>query len=306
MAGRVRRGFLQHEAEHKRIGANVWQRVWAETGKGQLSLWLATDVEQPGVTPAADAIRTLDLTGAQVGATKSSRKEFPHSFRVTLSFAGVARGGAAGQQKHVLAAASAEELAEWVAALQANVELLELPEEEREQLIADDERAAEAEQLQERLSTLAALCAGLCGHVCRLCGRCLPADRSQQDADAAGGGAARRRYHPVTPKGSRTSGDGDDADAGEWEEVAGGGPAAAAGEPIGDYISQKRQAVRETAEVSSTIVRFVEKGERLTCFEIAIGGGGHKRLRLQDGWISSGGGAIDDRGKPAFEYVVPA
>ena len=32
--GRVRRGFLQYESEHKRIGANVWEREFTGTRRG--------------------------------------------------------------------------------------------------------------------------------------------------------------------------------------------------------------------------------------------------------------------------------
>ena len=293
---RVRRGFLQYELEHKRIGANVWERVWCEAGQGQLSMWRGVDVVQTGITPTTKPLRTLKLEGAKVGVTKSPRKEEAHSFRITLSFAAVATGGAGGESKHVLAASSPEALDEWMGTLQANVELCALPPEEQEELIAQDELAADAEELQERLTGIAHHCAGLCNTVCTLASACCESFRSVHGSQSNSATGSRRKYHAVTPtRASKGAG----SRANDETEVEGSGTASA---PLGVYICRKKQSIRETADISSRIVGWVQEGMRVEVFEeqpsVATG---HKRLRLAEGWVNSGSGAIVD-GRAVFVY----
>ena len=291
--GRVRRGVLQYESEHKRIGANVWERAWVEAGRGELRLWKGVDATQAGVTPTTEPMRRLRLEGAKVELTKSPRKEEAHSFRVTLSLASVAGGGAVGEAKHVLATDSAEALAEWIATIRANVNLCALPSEEQEVLIADDERASEAEELQEQLTGMAVLCAGMCAklfaviHVC--CGRCLEDDE--------------REYRAVTPKKAGAAGDP------EWEDVGAGGLEAAAGAGATVYLCKQRATVRATSHKSSKIVGFCDANTRVEVYEeMAVGEpgapAGHRRLRLAEGWVDSSSGVIKD-GRAMFVYFEP-
>ena len=294
---RVRRGFLQYELEHKRIGANVWERVWVEAGRGELTVWKGVDAVQAGVSPTTEPMRKLNLIGARVELTKTPRKEAEHSFRITLSMVAVAGGGAAGDVKHVLATENADALAEWMATLKANVNLCELPPEEQQALIAQDERAAEAEELQAQLSGIALLCIGMCAKICTL-GRACCASCTTQDGD--------KSYRPVTP--TRAGGAAGDGEGDEWEEVAGGGAEATTGSPSPVvYICRKKQSMRETADKSSPIVGWVEEGARVDVFEERPGaaGKGHRRLRLSGGWVDSGSGAIQEDGKAMFVYFEP-
>ena len=134
---RVHRGRLSLETEHRRIGANLWEATHAEmeAGRGELRLWRCTDAADTAITtlPAASTtFHTLRLDGgATVSLTQSPRKEEPHTFRVTLpAEAGETR------QKHVLAAASGDALADWIAILTAEICLCSLRPDVRHGLIA--------------------------------------------------------------------------------------------------------------------------------------------------------------------------
>ena len=205
-------------------------------------------------------------------------------------------GGAGGESKHVLAASSPEALDEWMGTLQANVELCALPPEEQEELIAQDELAADAEELQERLTGIAHHCAGLCNTVCTLASACCESFRSVHGSQSNSATGSRRKYHAVTPtRASKGAG----SRANDETEVEGSGTASA---PLGVYICRKKQSIRETADISSRIVGWVQEGMRVEVFEeqpsVATG---HKRLRLAEGWVNSGSGAIVD-GRAVFVY----
>ena len=96
-----------------------------------------------------------------------------------------------------------------------------------------DERAAEAEELQEQLSGIALLCIGMCAKICTL-GRACCASCTTQDGD--------KSYRPVTP--TRAGGAAGDSESNEWEEVVGGGAEAATGSPSPVvYICRKKQSM---------------------------------------------------------------
>lgn len=289
---RVRRGFLQYELEHKRIGANVWERVWCEAGRGELVLWRGVDVRQDGITPTTDPLRKLDLDAAKVGLTKNQRKEEAHSFRITLT----QLCGGAVETKHVLAASSAAAQQEWMGTVQANINLCSLPDEERQALIGQDEQAADAEELQEQLSGIVQLCAGVCATACSLarscCESCLASQNSQSNGGASG------KYCAVAHGGTKAS-DNACSDIDGSKEVSG-----TRGEtPLAVYICKRKQCIRETTDKSSRIVGWVEEGTLVEVFEVqaASAGTGHTHLRLADGWVNSGGGPIVDS-KPMVVY----
>jgi hypothetical protein len=204
----------------------------------------------------------------------------------------VASGGAVGEAKHVLAASSAEGLEEWMGTLQANVDLCALPPDERAALMAQDERAADADDLQERLTIIAQLCVGLCATVCSLAGACCGSCAEQTDSATTG---SRRKYHAVTPTGAKGS-DGTD------EEDRSDGAATEVFPAV--YICRKKQSIRETGRQSSRIVGWVEEGVQVEVFEeeLASVGPYHRRLRLAEGWVNAGSGPILDGDKPTFVY----
>lgn len=297
---RLRRGFLQYELEHKRVGSNVWVRVWCEAGRGELLMWRGEDVVQYGITPTTEPLRALKLSGAKVGLTKSPRKEEPHSFRVTLSLLAVASGGAAGDAKHVLAVSDADALGEWMGTLQANIDLCALPVEDQEALIAQDERNADAEELQERLTGIAQLCIGLCAAVCSLASACCESCQGVHGIPNDNAPGPRRKYHAVSPLGTKGA-DGTEGESGDAEAAGIGSGTSVA---LGVYICRKKQSIRETVDKSSRIVGIVEEGARVEVFEEqpATVGTGHARLRLAEGWVDSGSGAILEGSKPMFVY----
>ena len=251
-SARVHSGFLLLEVERKRVGANVFSKVWAEAGGGELKLW---DDAMPGNGPATarggpDAV---SLLGLLVGPTRAKQRNQAHTIKV-----------GEGEAKKVFAVSTAEDEDAWTACLRANAALSECSAEERARLVQVDRGVVADIEKKEQVATLCRVLRLWCG-CCD--SRTVAADEEEEAAAAAGTASPDAARKPASKYFSPGRGLSQ-----KYAQVQGAAEETALAPVPGltlkvTHVADTRRPIRATYAKLSAITGWLEVGERVTVIE---------------------------------------